>query len=66
MKVLKNGRSELFHMNGEALKNLITAAGYSCKSLSEKMEFNSNYLAKCIKKQQDWSGCCAEAYGIQY
>ena len=49
MKVLKNGRSELFHMNGEALKNLITAAGYSCKSLSEKMEFNGNYLSKCIR-----------------
>lgn len=50
MKVLKNGRSDLFHMNGEALKNLITAAGYTCKSLSEKMEFNGNYLSKCIKK----------------
>ena len=49
MKQLKNGRSELFHMNGEALKNLITAAGYSCKTLSEKMDFNSTYLAKCIK-----------------
>lgn len=49
MKVLKNGRSELFHMNGEALKNLITEAGYSCKSLSEKMEFNGNYLSKCIR-----------------
>ena len=52
MKVLKNGRSELFHMNGEALKNLITAAGYSCKSLSEKMEFNGNYLSKCIRQNK--------------
>lgn len=52
MKELKNGRSELFHMNGEALKNLITAAGYSCKSLSEKMEFNGNYLSKCIRQNK--------------
>lgn len=52
MKVLKNGRSELFHMNGEALKNLVTAAGYTCKSLSEKMDFNSNYLSKCIRQNK--------------
>lgn len=50
MKELKNGRSGLLACDGELLKNVIKANGYTPTQLAELMNYGSGYFTRCIRK----------------